>query len=1059
MKRLIYNALSIEEGEGLSVFLLIAQSFFIGVFLQSFEISSTALFMESYGKEMIGNAYLLSGLIGIVLTAIYSALQRSIPFSALAIINLVFITICTAGLWYGFNISEDPRLVFAAFLLMGPLYILSFVGFSGMVGRLFTLRQGKRLFSIVDSGLIFGIIVISFLIPFILKVIPKTVDLILISAASIFISLLFQIVITLNFNLNVKVTSSSETAPKKKKTGISVFVKNKYIRLTSLFVMLTMVAAFFISYSFLAVTKINYPDTKDYAGFLGKFITAVMVFSFIIKTFIYSRLMKTYGLKVNLMILPVLLLFFAAVTAICGTIFGTDASSSSFLIYFLLISLVRFFAINLKDSIQTPSIKLLFQPLDAEIRYDIQAKVEGIINELSAVLAGGLLALLALINTIDDIHYSYILIGIIVAWVYITARLYKEYQNTLRASLQNYKRNDPQTESDSSTATEQQLDPHKVLYAMQLTKKVMPVEYDKQLISLTGSPSPALKKYALQNIQALSVLDAYPSVKEMQKSETDPGLKRIAAEVEQDLKSRLDLNQEHTALLALSKSKNKLEREQAAKIIAANENADYLPILKALLKDVEPNVKIAAFKATAKEIYKELWPVLIDYLESPYFANSAKAALIELNESALDLLEKSFYKSGISSDTMRSITSIIGSINHERSIAFLLDKITFPDRNIILEALHGLNNMNYQADEKNINKIIQAIELNVGIVAWNYSIILDLKRADYQNALSDAMQEELKRSFDLLFVLLSIAYDKLSIQHIRENIESGTTEAISFAIEMLDLFVAEQLKTILFPVLEDNKLEDKVNELELHFPIYRHDRIQVLNQIMNRSSNYVNRYTKACAMYTLLENKDVEVSNDLTANLFNPDPLLRETAAIVMHKIDPAVYENCGERLHDEVKVQLDRSIALLQQGTAHLLLDKVRALKQSALMQSLENNSIIELAFLMKEKTIASGTALLEQNKTEQAIYFITEGEVVLETEGKSICTFGPFEMIGDMLFTETDKAAKMKSTTECNCYEIPVKGLFEAIFKDPELINLLAKIIDKRNNAVKEEIQSNKI
>jgi AAA family ATP:ADP antiporter len=1046
MKRLIYNALSIEEGEGLSVFLLIAQSFFIGAFLQSFEISSTALFMESYGKDSIGNAYLLSGLIGIVLTAIYSRLQRNISFSSLAIINLTFITICTAGLWYGFNVSEDPRLVFAAFLLMGPLYILSFVGFSGMVGRLFTLRQGKRLFSIVDSGLIFGIIAISFLIPFILQIIPKTIDLLLISAGSIFVSLLFQIVITLNFNLNVQVKSSDQTAKIKRKTGISLFIKNKYIRLTSLFVMLTMIAAFFISYSFLAVTKINYPDTKDYAGFLGKFITAVMVFSFIIKTFIYSRLMKTYGLKVNLMILPALLLFFAAVTAAYGGIFGTEIGTASFLIYFLLISLVRFFAINLKDSIQTPSIKLLFQPLDAEIRYDIQAKVEGIINELSAVLAGGLLAALALINFIEDIHYSYILIGIIVAWVYITARLYKEYQNTLRASLQNYKKSDRQLEQVEEQELTNTHNSEKILYTLSLTKQVMPVEFDKQLISLTTSDSIRLKEYALKNIQELSVLDAYPSVQELQRKETNPALKKMVNEVEQHLKTSLQLNNSATELLALSKSKNRLDREQVAKIIAASDKVEYLPILKNLLKDVEPNVKIAAFKAAAKENYKELWPILIEYLESPHFANSAKAALIELGENSLDLLEKSFYKSGISSETMRTITNIVSAIEHERSIAFLLDKITFPDRNIVLEALQGLNRMNYQADEKNINKIIQAVELNIGIVAWNYAIILDLKRAEYQNVLSEAMNEELKRSFDLLFVMLSIAYDKLSIQHIRENIESGTTEAISFAIEMLDLFLADQLKTTLFPLLEDNKLEDKVRELELHFPINKHDRIQVLNQIMNRSSNYLNRYTKACAIYTLLDNTERLISDDLIANLFNPDPLIRETTAVVMHNIDPAAYESCSSRLHDEVKVQLDRSIDQLKNGTAHLLVEKAIALKKSALISALQIDSVIELAFIMNEKEVSNNQVLLTSGQEQQSVYFVLSGSLVLEINGNTVCRFGEEDMIGDMLFHENEPEGTIRTTETCRFYEIQGKGLFEAIFKDPELIALLAKIIDKR-------------
>ena len=1049
MKRLIYNALSIEEGEGLSVLLLIVQSFFIGVFFQSFEISATALFMESYGKEMIGNAYLLSGLVGIILTAIYSKLQGNISFSTLSFLNLSFITLTTAALWYGFNVSSDNRIVFAAFLLMGPLYILSFVSFSGMVGRMFTLRQGKRLFSIVDSGLIFGILVISISIPFLLNIIPETKDLILISAASIVLSLIVQVIISFNFDLNAKEEDDASSKQKTdKKAGVKLFFTNKYVRLMSLFVMLSMVAAFVITYSFLAVTKINYPATKDFAGFLGKFIFAVTIFSLVIKTFVYSRLMKTYGLKVNLMILPVLLLFFATVTALSGTFFGYEGEgTASFLIFFLLTALVRFFAINLKDSIQTPSMKLLFQPIDKEIRYDIQAKVEGVINEVSAVLAGGLLAVLALIKFITNIHYSYMVVGIIAAWVIVTVRLYKEYQNTLRRSLVNYKKTEQSSSESSEHLPTANNDAEKMIYSLELTKRINPGKYEEELANLTNSSNQKLKEYALVNIQDYAIISAHQHVTDLLKNESNPVIRKLASETDNSLKNLLKFDQSATELSALARSKDRLEREKAAKIISITENEQYLPLLKVLLKDIEPNVKIAAFQAAAKEIYRELWPALVENLESPYYYSAARSAIIELGENSLELLEKSFYKSGISSETMTLITNIISHIDNERATSFLLDKISFTDRNVVLEALQGLSRINYEADDKSINKILQGIELNIGISTWNLSIMLDLKRASYNNALTVAMEEELQRSFNILFTMLSVAYDKLSIQHIRENIESGTTEAISFAIEMLDLFVAEQLKPILFPLLEDNKLENKIRELELHFPINRHDHIEVLYQIMNRSSNYVSHYTQACAIYTLLENKERKISNDLIANLFNPDPILKETAATVIYQIDPKVYQSCSERLHEETKIQLDKVLSLLPQKKSHLLIEKVLSYKDSPLLNKLSNDTIMQLALISKEATKDSNSILFSTEITQELpILFLLEGEAELKIDKKQVALFGPNDLVGDMLVQDNSLEVTITTTTKCRYYEIPKKGVYDIMFKDPDLITVLAKVIDKK-------------
>ena len=1047
MKRLIYNTFSIEEGEGLSVFLLIIQSFFIGVFFQSFEISSTALFMENYGKDMIGNAYLLSGLVGILLTALYSRLQRNIRFSTLSILNLLFITITTATLWYGFSVSNDQRLIFVAFLLMGPLFILSFVGFSGMVGRMYTLRQGKRLFSIVDSGLIFGILVISFSIPFILKLVPQTKDLILISAGSIFLSLLIQFMISMKFNLNTK---SEETAPTEKKAetraGLNLFLSNKYVRLTSLFVMLTMVAAFFISYSFLTVTKINYPETKEYAGFLGKFMFAVMVFSFVIKTFIYSRLMKTYGLKVNLMIMPLLLLFFAIFTALSGTLLGHEENTAPFLIFFLLIALVRFFSINLKDSIQTPSIKLLFQPLDKDIRYDIQAKVEGVINELSAVLAGGLLAILALIESITSLHYTYIVTGIIAAWVYVTILLYKEYQNTLRLSLSNFRKKEVTETATAISLPSAEKDTEKVIYSLSLTKKIKPTEYEEQLIQLMRSDNRELRKHALTTIRDSVIFSAREALREMSNKDTDRELRKMAEEVDNQLNKLLIAQQAATEVAVLARSRNRLERERAAKMIGVAGHAQYLPLLKVLLKDIEPNVKIAAFHAAAHESYQELWPLLIDYLESPYYYSAARSALIAIGSPCLELLEKSFFKSGITTETMVLITNIVSQIKHERAIKFLLDKITFPDRKVVLEALHGLSRINYQADSTSIHKILQAIELNIGISAWNLSILLDVKRAGYNNTLTTAMEEELNRSHDLLFMMLSVAYDKASIQHIRENIENGATEAISFAIEMLDLFVDEQLKPTLFPLLEDNKLENKVRELELHFPIYRHNQREVLNQIMNRNSNYLGQYTKACAIYTILEQEEKFIDDTLIANLFNPDPLLKETAAVVMYEIDSNKYHECSLRLHEEIKSQLDKAVLLLSHKRSHLLIEKIFALKGAVQLSKLKNETIIEMAMAAKETELDKGISLLDRERVDKSIYFLLEGEVSLEANGTTVATFFPLELMGDMLVNDTDKDLKLITTSASKFYEIPKKEIYDIMFMDPELITALAQIIDKK-------------
>ena len=56
--------------------------------------------------------------------------------------------------------SDIKKIIdYAQFVMFGPLFVLSIVTFWGVANRLYNLRQGKRLFGIIDAGIIFGIII------------------------------------------------------------------------------------------------------------------------------------------------------------------------------------------------------------------------------------------------------------------------------------------------------------------------------------------------------------------------------------------------------------------------------------------------------------------------------------------------------------------------------------------------------------------------------------------------------------------------------------------------------------------------------------------------------------------------------------------------------------------------------------------------------------------------------------------------------------------------------------------------------------------------------------
>jgi hypothetical protein len=67
-------------------------------------------------------------------------------------------------------------------------------------------------------------------------------------------------------------------------------------------------------------------------------------------------------------------------------------------------------------------------------------------------------------------------------------------------------------------------------------------------------------------------------------------------------------------------------------------------------------------------------------------------------------------------------------------------------------------------------------------------------------------------------MLLAMLYDTRSIQLVKENIDSGTSEGITYAVELLDVFLSDQLKQRVIPVLDDLTDNERINKLDYYFP-------------------------------------------------------------------------------------------------------------------------------------------------------------------------------------------------------------------------------------------------
>ncbi len=1006
LKKTIYGVLNIEEKESLRVFLLLGMGFFMGIYLATLSVGASTLFLNSYTEaeleEQLPLAILLAGILGIVFTAIYNFFQSRLRFTTLAIGAIASMALILLGIEIAFRSVENPEpIYFFAFTFIVPSNFIVLLVFWGSFGRMFNLRQSKRIIGSIDTGQLIASIIALFAIPIVVGSLVTTQELLFVTLISIVGYLFVFLIVAFKGLIKPSLTSTYSVS-------YGEIVRNKYIALMALFVIVSMIAVNFIDYSFLSVTTAQFDD-DTLPKFLSLFEATVVIFSFLFQTFVTDKIIALYGLRVSLLINPILLALFTAIAIPIGYAFGYTTISDSFIFFFIIISMSKLFNASLKDALDGPAFKLYFLPVDGAIRFDVQTKIEGVITAFAGLLAGGLIILINNVDIFSRIHISIFTLPALALWYLITSKMHNSYKDTLQTTLLSNKDKNVSDNAQTEYAVNKVLENEihgkvekKVIYGLKLMEKLEPALFESSILKLQESDSQHIKSYAQDKIKSLDIEFENPG-------ELGKLAKRAAQEAEDSELISVSSNKLHK----LSKSIKSADRILAAKLLRKLINDNNIFILLELMRDIDPKVKKEAVVTARKVKRPETFTVLLELLESPTYCNAAAAALTEAGDNALFHLESAFHKSGQSDKVLLKIVQIIGRIGGEKAIELLWNKIEYPDKRIVRQILLSFRYFDHQASEKETNNLISLLETEIGKTIWNLAALTEIPKERHYTYLRDALKEEVSGNFDSIYIILSILYDPQSVQLIRENIESGTSDGIAFAIELLDLFVKQELKPKLFPLLDDIPVTEKLKQLQIHFPREEYNEIQVLNYLLNKNYNEINRWTKACAVHAIAFINDFRISRGLIAQLFNKDKMLQEVAAWVMYYKDRATFESISERLPTETRRFLMDSIEKnkLQEGLSdgfYLRIEMVMVLKDIRVFKEIHGVILCDLADKCEVEILNSGNQLAtELHEDSERIYIVADGEVLLKENSTDVSKLKKGDVYGNIFHLQSDHSA----------------------------------------------------
>jgi ATP:ADP antiporter, AAA family len=958
MRDKFHALLGIESGEKSAALMFLAQSVFLGIFLGAYDITAHSLLLSTFDEKVMARGYVVSGITGFLLLYLFSVIKERLQFKNFAVINLSVVAILTFLLWSALILSTVKWVIFIVFIMLGPLNIITILGSCATADRLFSHGPGQKLKWFGDTGIMTGIIIISIMIPVLLFLKFQLNNILLVSALSVLTTTIIQVQIGKKFSLvNIQEIQIPDKY-KNKESVFTVFREVPYVRMISIFMFLSVLAFSFVQYSFMAVTKQQYPVAESMAVFLGFFTAGIMILILIFKQFIFKYVLHNYGLQICLIISPILVGFFTVLAIASGLLKGfTPESTVGFIIFFFFIAITRLVSKSLSDTVESPSLNVIYQSVDRQIKFKLHSVLIGRLNETMIMLSGLILTIIGLLSFVKLIHFSLVLLIICSAWLFVALKLFVEYRKSIK-------------EATEKVAQEESMDTVSEKHYIFRNRFSASIDFKRDYFNLISGDYSVLstnsnKRYFEKLIDFANTnedINLLPALKKITVIlSIDEGTRRRAAEV-------AELLQKYSA--SFTPDNEKLDNVK--KLLAGARMPQTTEILK-LLRDNSVESKRLAIYMIGKFRITDLLRDVCECLGISGLTTDAYEILKSFGPDAENELMRFYIVTSGNIMFSRLILRLLGKSNTKDVEGFLFQRLWSNSRQQKEISIKCLINCKFKPSDEEKQHLDQLTSDIIGFITWDLSAKIALERAN-DTFLLKKINREIDRWNKFLFDVLSITYNTGTINRIREYSESKTMESINYAFEMTDIVVSEAIKPKLITLLDFIPDEDRLNNLFQFFPGEIPAYNKLLEEIINRDYNLISLWTKACTLRSIEKIDNNDMAESVTALLFSPEEIIQEEAANLIARSNPDIYISASPRIADSIKKRLDNII----NGTTFktdLLFEKVQFLAKY--FEGIPEDELLPLAAEMKyihdfdaESLSSSGGCVIWPLFSENEVY-----------------------------------------------------------------------------------------
>lgn len=983
------SLLNLQPQERRTVYLMLAQYFFFGAAMLFAQSASMPLFLEYWDTSAIPITYIGIAVVVSGITAVFLKIAERVSLARWLWLTLLFLALVTLGLRAGLWLAPSKWLALILPIWTQTLINLAVLAFWTLAADIFDVRQGKRLFGLLNAGSWLSYVVAG---PFtgVIASSLGTDNLYVIIAACLFAGLLLQSLVLRGAKPTHDLPSSGQ---EQKQPSLGALLANRYILLIFGLAAIWRVAYFILDAIFYSTASAQFPDTAQNSGFIGLFFSAVGVLGFITDTFLTGRILSRFGLWAGLLATPIaLILSMSGFTAV-----GLFAASWTAGLFWFSVA-GKFNNEGLGFTLDQSASSLLYQPIADALRPKARAIGEGIVQPAAIGIAGLLLTLLGGVLHFDLVQLALVYLCLAMAWLALGLVLAGAYPRALVEAL-TQRRIRRESLLDLSAVSEQVLtsgihSPHagSVIYSLDLLERSGNSGLPQWLAGLVEHESPEVRRAVMESIERVKP-EAMNSMLARRIRDEDSSYVRLGAVQalaavnpgnEQVLLPYLNSKRESErigALMGLARhggeqgwrlgmdrlqsllhDEKSSNRAAAARILGEAAQARSHDMLLTLLDDPALEVRRAALYAAGKAANAELWPAVLSKMNDPATRAQSAEALEAGGDAVLPLLAGALAREESPLAVRVKLAKTCGNIGSAPAAAVLAAYLDHPDAALREAVLAGLTECAHRADKAD-ERVQAQVQAEAREAVELLAALCDLASAPETQVLRRAIGIELGHIRERLLHLLGFIHDREAVLNARRVLARRDPRKLAFALEALDTVLPREVKKIILPLAEELDAEER----------------------LKRMDTAPERQPAAARLASLSERRD----------------WIGTCASACLKKGNPM-----------------------------EAIVERVLILKSVNLFSRVPDDALAELAGVLTEIRVPAGATIVEKGEAGSSLFIIVSGRVTVLNGSQVLNTLGERDVFGELSLLDTEpRSATIRAETDTSLLRLDQEPFYEVL------------------------------